>query len=66
MVIKRPLFHHGNQMLSFSLSEVALPFIPPPHSGVVRTFCLCFSFDELEMKGLPALDSGCDLDDSVV
>ena len=52
--------------LSFWPSEVALPFIPAPCSGVVRTSCLGVCFAELEMNALPALDSSCDVDDSVV
>ena len=47
-------------------SEVALPFITAPCSGVVRSFCLCVWCAELEVNGLPALGSSCDLDDSVV
>ena len=52
--------------LSFWPSEVALPFIPAPCSGVVRTSCLGVWFAELEVNGLPTLNSSCDLDDSVV
>ena len=52
--------------LSFWLSEVALPFIPAPCSGVVCNSCLGIWFAEVEVNGLPALDSRCDLDDSVV
>ena len=47
-------------------SEVALPSILAPCSGVVRSSCLSVWFAELEVNGLPALDSSCDLDDSVV
>ena len=52
--------------LSFWPSAVALPFIPAPCSGVVRSSCLGVWFAALEVNGLPALDSSCDLDDSVV
>ena len=52
--------------LSFWPSEVALPSILAPCSGVVRSSCLGVWFAELEVNGLPALDSSCDLDDSVV
>ena len=52
--------------LSFWPSEVALPFIPAPCSGVVRNICLGIWFAELGLNGLPGLDSSCDLDDSVV
>ena len=52
--------------LSFWPSEVALPFIPAPCSEVVRSSCLGVWIVELEVTGLPALDSSCDLDDSVV
>ena len=55
-----------NKKLSFWPSEVALPSILAPCSGVVRSSCLCVWFAELEVNGLPALDSSCDLDDSVV
>ena len=50
--------------LSFWPSEVALPSILAPCSGVVRSSCLGVWFAELEVNGLPALDSSCDLDDS--
>ena len=52
--------------LSFWPSEVALPFIAVPCNGVVRTSCLGVWFAELQVNGLPALHSSCDLDDSVV
>ena len=52
--------------LSFWPSEAALPFIPAPYSGVVRSSCLGVWFAELGVNGLPALVSSCDLDDSVV
>ena len=52
--------------LSFWPSEVALPFIPAPCGEVVRSSCFCVWIVELEVTGLPALDSSCDLDDSVV
>ena len=52
--------------LSFWPSEVALPSILTPCSGVVRSSCLGVWFAELEVNGLPALDSSCDLDDSIV
>ena len=39
---------------------------PRACSGVVRSSCLGVWFAELEVNGLPALDSRCDLDDSVV
>ena len=52
--------------LSFWPSEVALPFIPAPCNGVVRCSWLGVWFAELELNGLPALDSSCDLDDRVV
>ena len=52
--------------LSFWPSEVALPFISAICSGVVRSSCLGVWFAELEVHGLPALDSSCDLDASVV
>ena len=51
--------------LSFSPSEVELTFIPAP-CGEVRSSCLGVWIVELEVIGLPALDSSCDLDDSVV
>ena len=47
--------------LSFWPSEVALPFIPAPCNGVERSSCLGVWFAELEVNGLPALDSSCDL-----
>ena len=40
--------------------------MPAPYSGVVRSSCLGVWFAELGVNGLPALDSSCDLDDSVV
>ena len=52
--------------LSFWPSEVVLPSILAPCSGVVRSSCLGVWFAELELNGLPALDSSCDLDDSVL
>ena len=52
--------------LSFWPSEVALPFIPAPCSGVVHSSWLDVWLAEMEVNGLPALDSSCDLDDSVV
>ena len=52
--------------LSFWPSEVALPFIPSSCSGVVRSSCPGVWFAELGVNGLPALDSSCDQDDSVV
>ena len=52
--------------LSFWPSEVALPFSPAPCSGAVRNSCLGIWFAELEVNDLPALDSSCDPDDSVV
>ena len=52
--------------LSFWPSEVALPFLPAPYSGVARSSCLRVWFAELRVNGLPALDSSCDVDDSVV
>ena len=48
--------------MSFWPCEVALTFIPGPRSEVARTFCLCVWFAELEVNGLPALDSSSDLD----
>ena len=54
------------EKLSFWPSEVALPFIPAPCSGFVRSLCLGVWFAELEVNGLPALYSSCDLDDSIV
>ena len=50
----------------FLLSEVALPITPAPRIGVVRSSCFGVLFADLEVNGLPALDSSCDLDDSVV
>ena len=52
--------------LSFWPSEIALPSIPAPCSGVVFSSCLGVWFAELKVNGLPALYSSCDLDDSVV
>ena len=52
--------------LSFWPSEVALPFIPAPCGEVVHSSCLGVWIVELEVNGLPALYSSCDLDDSVV
>ena len=52
--------------LSFWPSEVALPVIPAPCGEAVRSSCLGVWIVELEVTGLPALDSSCDLDDSVV
>ena len=52
--------------LSFWPSEVALPFITAPCGEVVRISCLGVRIVELEVNGLRALDSSCDLDDSVV
>ena len=40
--------------------------IPANRNGVVRSSCLCVWFAELEVSGLRALDSSCDLDDSLV
>ena len=37
--------------LSFWPSEVVLPFIPAPRSGVVRTSRLCAWLAELEVNG---------------
>ena len=54
------------KQLSFWPSEVALPFIPAPCGEVVRSSCLGVWIVELEVTGLPALDSSCDLDDSMV
>ena len=54
------------EKLSFWPSEVALPFIPAPCGEVVRSSCLGVWIVELEVNGFPALDSSCDLDDSVV
>ena len=51
--------------LSFWPSEVPLPFIPMPCRGVVRSSCLGVWFAELEVNGLLALDSSCDLDDGM-
>ena len=55
-----------NKKLSFWPSEVALPFILAPYSAAVRSSCLGVWFAELEVNGLQALDSSCDLDDIVV
>ena len=52
--------------LSFWPSEVALPSILAPCSEVVRSSCLGVWLAALEVNGLPALDSSCDLDDSVL
>ena len=52
--------------LSLWTSEVALPFIPAPCSGVVRSYCLGVWFGKLEVNGLPDLQSSCHPDDSVV
>ena len=68
---KRPCWCFENtfvpqKKLSFWPSEVALPFIPAPCDEVVRSSCLGVWIVELEVNSLPALDSSCDLDDSVV
>ena len=52
--------------LAFWPSDVALPFIRTPYSGVVRSSCLGVWFAELGVNRLPALDSSCVPDDSVV
>ena len=52
--------------LSFWPSEVAFPFIPTPCGEVVRSSCLGVWIVELEVNGLPALNSSCDLDNNVV
>ena len=52
--------------LAFWPSEVALPFIRMPCSGIVRSSCLGVWFAELGVNGLPTLDSSCVPDDSVV
>ena len=52
--------------LSFWPSEFTLPFIPAPCGEVVRSSCLGVWIVELDVTCLPALDSSCDLDDSVV
>ena len=54
------------KMLSFWPSEVALPFISAPFGEVVHSSCLGVWIVELGVNSLPALDSSCDLDDSVV
>ena len=51
------------EKLSFWPSEVALPFIPAPCSGVVRSSCHDVWFAELEVNGLQALNFSCDRDD---
>ena len=66
ILVPRQMSPIAGHELSFWPSEVALPSILAPCSGVVRSSCLGVWFAELEVNGLPALDSRCDLDDSVV
>ena len=51
--------------LSFWPSEVAVPFIPTPCSGFVRSSCFGVWFAELDVNGLRALGSSCDQYNSV-
>ena len=62
--LKRPSF--CRKSCRFGPLKLRFPSILSPCSGVVRSSSLGVWFAELEVNGLPALDSSCDLDDSVV
>ena len=50
----------------FDPPKLHFPSFAAPYSGVVRSSCPGVWFAELGVNGLPALDSSCNLDDSVV